>query len=76
MHSKIAILQKTVLSFCVLLLLTVCRQCFNETAVYSNSGEDKACFIAINKDQGPNVQSIVSLTSSLRSQLVKCFTIS
>ena len=25
-------------------------------------------------DQGPVVQSIVSLTSSLRGQLVKCFT--
>ena len=27
-----------------------------------------------NKYQGPVVQSIVSLTSSLRGQLVKCFT--
>ena len=26
------------------------------------------------EDQGPVVQSIVSLTSSLRGQLVKCFT--
>ena len=26
-----------------------------------------------NPDQGPVVQSIVSLTSSLRGQLVKCF---
>ena len=25
-------------------------------------------------DQGPVVQSVVSLTSSLRGQLVKCFT--
>ena len=28
----------------------------------------------LNADQGPVVQSIVSLTSSLRGQLVKCFT--
>ena len=29
---------------------------------------------ACSKDQGPVVQSIVSFTSSLRGQLIKCFT--
>ena len=31
-------------------------------------------FFIFTRDQGPVVQSIVSLTSSLRVQLVKCFT--
>ena len=31
------------------------------------------CMFACSKNQGPVVQSIVSLTSSLRGQLVKCF---
>ena len=39
---------------------------------------DSICSRRLNKlrtkDQGPVVQSIVSLTSSLRGQLVKCFT--
>ena len=30
-------------------------------------------YISEQRDQGPVVQSIVSLTSSLRGQLVKCF---
>ena len=35
---------------------------------------DKIPYIAIYADdQGPVVQSIVSITSSLRGQLVKCF---
>ena len=31
--------------------------------------------LSTHKDHGPVVQSIISLTSSLRGQLVKCFTI-
>ena len=40
-------------------------------------GDDRVggiCSCFKNKHQGPVVQSIVSLTSSLRGQLVKCFT--
>ena len=44
---------------------------------YYFKGSSFASFISASlpsADQGPVVQSIVSLTSSLRGQLVKCFT--
>ena len=47
-------------------------------APFTTAADDihKYFFIAFQrkKDVGPVVQSIVSLTSSLRGQLVKCFT--
>ena len=47
---------------------------FLETALTPNIIQDFDCCKIINTESaGPVVQSIVSLTSSLRGQLVKCF---
>ena len=46
----------------------------NQHPIGVSKAEDSLLKIQFCQNQGPVVQSIVSLTSSLRGQLIKCFT--